>query len=86
MLGAQHAAQFLAEIWRRTFLVIDSVEVQFKRESAQRVKLGLGNHILLIHLLKHHVAAVACALRLTHRIVVGGVFDHSDQSGSLLDI
>ena len=64
--------------------MVDTVEVETKRESSQRIKLLARNIFGFVHLLKHDIAAVQRPLRVAHRVEIRRIFNHSNQQGSLM--
>ncbi len=86
LFGREIAAQFLAEVGSKAVLVVHALEVECQRLGLQAFQFGLGEHIGLVHLLEHHVAAVAGALRLTHRVEIGRVLNHAYKRGCLQGI
>ncbi len=80
-MGAQHAAEFFAEIGRDSVFGIHAVEVEGQRERRQRVKLGFGDLAGFFHLCQNHVAALPGALVLPHGVVIRWIFHHTYQCG-----
>ena len=74
-LGVFCAEQFLqlcpqgfAEIRRQAFVVADLLVIQSQGKGAQRVRLGLVDAAVALHLTEHHVTPVEHELRTPQRV------------------
>ena len=61
------------------------MEVESEGEGREAVDFLLCELTGFLHLLEHDVAALACALVLAQRVVVGGVFYHAHECGCFFD-
>ena len=75
----QPAAQLLAQVRRRTQCFVLPFKVDFQRTLFQRLVVRRLELVVLDHLGQHKVAALGGALRIDHRVVVAGAFEHADQ-------
>ena len=66
--------------------MVHAVIRQHYRQTLQRVALGCGDFTGLLHAVKHHVAPVLCALRVTEGIVKRRVVAHAHKHGRLLNV
>ncbi len=66
----EHTAQFFPEVWREAFFVVHAVEVERKGFRFQRVEFGGSEHVGLVHLFEHHIAAGAGTFGFAHRVEV----------------
>ena len=85
LFGAHRAAEHVAEVGAQAGVVVLLLVAEGDGERLQAVPFGLGDEVVLGHLVQHVVAALERLVVVEHRIVAGGLVDHSHEAGSLLD-
>ena len=84
LLGVHRAAEHIAEVGTQAGIVVLLLVIQFDGQRLQAVPLGLGDEIVLGHLVQDVVAAAQRLVVVEHRIVAGRLVDHTHQAGALL--
>ena len=85
LFGAHRAAEHVAEVGAQAGVVVLLLVAEGDGQGLQAVALGLGDEVVLGHLVQHVVAPLQRLFVVQYRVVAGRLVDHSHEAGPLFD-